>query len=185
MPFASAVPSCAVLAGAPAAPLHLNLQLARLGKADTRRTCLRDLQLRVDGSNTRHSLQASVARSQHQLTLSADGGFDGAPTAGRWRGQLLTAELQAEDAARNFRLNAPAALAISPQAWQFGPAQLVGTPLDWRRQRSTPAPTAAPCAPGSPAGAAASARSMASWSPPLRHPGRWPTTSPGGGPAGH
>ncbi len=121
----------ATLAGAPAAPLHLNLQLARLGKGDTPEL-LRDLQLRADGNNARHSLQASVAHSQHQLTLSADGGFDGAPTAGRWRGQLLTAELQAEDAARNFRLSTPAALAISPQAWQFGPAQLVGTPLDWQ-----------------------------------------------------
>lgn len=121
----------ATLADAPGAPLHLNLQLARLGKGDTP-DVLRELKLRVDGSNARHSLQASVAHSQHQLTLSADGGFDGAPSAGRWRGQLLAAELQAEDAARNFCLSAPAALAISPLGWQFGPAQLVGTPLDWQ-----------------------------------------------------
>ncbi|MBU3697971.1 translocation/assembly module TamB domain-containing protein [Dechloromonas sp.] len=121
----------ATLAGAPAAPLHLNLQLARLGKGDTP-DLLRDLQLRVEGSNARHTLQASVAQSQHQLTLSADGGFDGAPTAGRWRGQLLTAQFQAEDVARSFQLSTPAALAISPQAWQFGPAQLYGTPLDWQ-----------------------------------------------------
>ena len=54
------------------------------------------------------------------------------PSPGRWRGQLLAAELLAEDTARNVRLGAPAALAISPQGWQFGPAQLQGKPLDWQ-----------------------------------------------------
>lgn len=121
----------ATLAGASNAPLMLNLQLARLGKPETP-DLLRDLQLRADGSNARHNLHFSASQGQHQLSLQADGGFDGSPVAGRWRGQLLTAELQAEDAARNFSLGAPAALAISPQGWQFGPAQLQGKPLDWQ-----------------------------------------------------
>ena len=58
----------ATLAGAPDAPLKLKLQLARLGKAETP-DLLRDLQLRADGSNARHTLQFSAGQGQHQWSL--------------------------------------------------------------------------------------------------------------------
>ena len=45
---------------------------------------------------------------------------------------MSSATVTAEEAARNLRLMAPAAVVISPQGWQFGPARLQGTPLDWQ-----------------------------------------------------
>lgn len=113
-------------------PLRLDLAVASLDTPE-QPGLLRQLTLQASGSNQAHRLNASVdLAGRNHLSLAASGGLFDEKAGRQWRGQLLQAEMQAEDKARNFRLTAPAALQLAGHGWRLGPARLSGQPLDWQ-----------------------------------------------------
>ncbi|MDR2186478.1 MAG: translocation/assembly module TamB domain-containing protein [Azonexus sp.] len=117
---------------APDAPLQLALNLGRLDDAELT-PLLRQLHVTLTGSQRAHKLEAAVELpAARRLALTAAGALTGEIARPGWRGQLLTAQSEGADAVYNVRLAAPADLALAADAWSFGPARLMGEPLDWR-----------------------------------------------------
>ncbi|MGE5472447.1 MAG: translocation/assembly module TamB domain-containing protein [Bacteroidota bacterium] len=119
-------------AGEAAAPLHVDLAIASLATPE-QPALIKGLQVRGEGSNQAHRLQASAdLAGRNHLQLAADGGLIRENGEWLWRGQLQEASLQAADPARNFRLLAPSLLQLAGSSWRLGPARLAGEPLDWQ-----------------------------------------------------
>ena len=112
------------------APLSLDLAVDRLSTSD-QPEILRSLTFKAEGTNAAHQLRlSSRLLGTQRLQLAAQGGLT--PTPANWQGQLTEATLDGKDAARNFRLIAPAPLRIGGNGWQGGPFRLAGTTLDWQ-----------------------------------------------------
>lgn len=119
-------------AGQPDSPLRLDLTVANLATPE-QPDLLKQLHLQASGSNQAHQLNASAELSgKNHFKLSAAGGLHSEAGTRSWRGQLLTAELNADDKNRSFRLSAPAPVQLAAQRWRFGPARLNGNPNNWQ-----------------------------------------------------
>ncbi len=101
-------------------PLSIDLSVARIDSAE-QAGLARSIRLQASGSNSQHILVASAELSEKQkLALRLQGGLDGL----RWRGEVQEASLSG--GRQNLQLSAPAALALAPESWAFGPAKLSG-----------------------------------------------------------
>ena len=119
-------------AGQPDSPMRLDLVVASLA-TPAQPDLAKQLHLQGSGSNQAHRLSASAELSgKNHLALSAEGGLHSEASETHWRGQLLAAELNADDKKRSFRLSAPAPLLLAANRWHFGPAKLNGNPNDWQ-----------------------------------------------------
>lgn len=117
------------IAPQPTAPLAIDLKLDALDLPN-QPVVAQALRLKVAGTQREHRLDLSAAlAADTRLTLAATGGFD-AKTG--WQGRILDARLAGNKNDRNFRLTAPAPLAIAPDRWHVGPMALAGDPLDWK-----------------------------------------------------
>lgn len=115
------------LADAADAPMHLELSLAHLASGSGA-PLFSALKLQGEGSRQQHRIhfQGQLGSGETlQLSLA------GSERDGAWQGSLDALALRADSAARNLRLQAPAALRVSRSGWSAGPMQLAGDPLDW------------------------------------------------------
>lgn len=119
-------------AGQPNSPVRLDLVVTSLATPD-QPDLLKQLHLQASGSNQAHRLSASAELSgKNRFALSAEGGLLSETGEMSWRGQLLSAELNADDRNRSFQLSAPAPVHLAAQRWRFGPARLNGNPNNWQ-----------------------------------------------------
>jgi translocation and assembly module TamB len=101
-------------------PLHVDLTVARLDRPE-QVAAAKLLRLQIDGSNSSHQLRASGDLGDKQkFSILLDGGL----SAGQWQGSARQATLSG--GRQNLKLAAPSALALAPDAWSFGPAEISG-----------------------------------------------------------
>lgn len=119
----------AAFGSAPDAPLQLDLSIASLDSAE-QPGLLRRVRAQGEGSTSTHHLTAHAeVAGKNQLSLLADGGWEGASAT--WSGRLTEARVDSADTSRNVRLLTPAPIVLAANAWQVGPLRLGGNPLDW------------------------------------------------------
>ena len=117
------------------APLAIDFSLARLD-LPTQPSLAEKLALRISGSRQQHDLNfvGQIAGGE-RLEIGANGSLTSQPTFA-WQGALTQLQLTSRNSSRNARLQAPASLRISRDAWQLADLHLAGAPLDWQARLS-------------------------------------------------
>ena len=107
--------------GTAKSPLHLDLTIDRVDSAE-QAGLARSIHVQASGSNSQHTLLANGELGEKQkLAFRLQGGLDGL----HWRGEVQEARLSG--GRQNLQLSSPAALALAPESWTFGPAKLSGS----------------------------------------------------------
>jgi translocation and assembly module TamB len=114
----------------PGDPLRLDLRVAAVDLPD-RPSAAREIAIRIQGSRSRHDLEAAaLLPGQRRLTLAAAGGLADKSGSPLWSGRLDQLALASPWPDQSLRLLAPAPLRVGKDQWSLGPAELAGS--EWQ-----------------------------------------------------